>query len=141
MLYGSSDEEIVSVSEDGILTAKKGGEVSITVTSKIGDGQEVRPSAKPGDGLMAEPSAKPSDGQTAKPKTSSASKPKPKSKYYSAATVRKVQKKLNRLGYKCSKADGSFGTKTKSAETAIYKIGAGNGRRKRSLFLWQDFGT
>ncbi len=52
---------------------------------------------------------------SSKPKTSSASKPKPKSKYYSAATVRKVQKKLNKLGYKCGKADGSFGTKTKSA--------------------------
>lgn len=50
---------------------------------------------------------------SAKPKTGSAAKPKPK--YYSAATVKKIQKKLNKLGYKCGKADGSFGAKTKSA--------------------------
>lgn len=50
-----------------------------------------------------------------KPKATDASKAKPKSKYYSEATVKKVQKKLNKLGYKCGKADGSFGTKTKSA--------------------------
>lgn len=37
------------------------------------------------------------------------------SKYYKASTVKKVQKKLNKLGYKCGKADGSYGTKTKRA--------------------------
>ncbi len=38
-----------------------------------------------------------------------------KSKYYKTATVKKVQNKLNRLGYKCGRADGSYGSKTKSA--------------------------
>ena len=37
------------------------------------------------------------------------------SKYYKASTVRKVQKKLNKLGYKCGKVDGSYGKKTKIA--------------------------
>ena len=37
------------------------------------------------------------------------------SKYYNASTVKKVQKKLNKLGYKCGKADGHCGSKTKSA--------------------------
>lgn len=32
---------------------------------------------------------------------------------YKASTVRKVQKKLNKLGYKCGKVDGSYGKKTK----------------------------
>ena len=50
---------------------------------------------------------------SAKPKTGSAAKPK--SQYYSAATVKKIQKKLNKLGDKSGKADGSFRAKTKSA--------------------------
>lgn len=37
------------------------------------------------------------------------------SKYYKASTVRKVQKKLNKLGYKCGKVDGSYGKKTRIA--------------------------
>lgn len=37
------------------------------------------------------------------------------SKYYWASTVKKVQKKLNKLGYKCGKADGVYGKKTKKA--------------------------
>lgn len=37
------------------------------------------------------------------------------SKYYNVSTVRKVQRKLNKLGYKCGKADGHCGSKTKSA--------------------------
>lgn len=37
------------------------------------------------------------------------------SKYYRASTVRKVQKKLNKLGFKCGKVDGSYGAKTKKA--------------------------
>lgn len=36
------------------------------------------------------------------------------SKYYLSSTVKKVQKKLNKLGYKCGKADGVFGKKTKN---------------------------
>lgn len=37
------------------------------------------------------------------------------SKYYWSSTVKKVQTKLNKLGYKCGKADGIYGTKTKKA--------------------------
>ena len=37
------------------------------------------------------------------------------SKYYKTSTIVKVQKKLNKLGYKCGKADGSYGAKTKGA--------------------------
>lgn len=37
------------------------------------------------------------------------------SKYYSASTIRKVQRKLNKLGYKCGRADGHCGAKTKRA--------------------------
>ncbi len=37
------------------------------------------------------------------------------SKYYQSSTVKKVQKKLNKLGYKCGTADGIYGTKTKNA--------------------------
>lgn len=37
------------------------------------------------------------------------------SKYYRKSTVKKVQRKLNKLGYKCGKADGSYGKKTKKA--------------------------
>lgn len=37
------------------------------------------------------------------------------SKYYQTSTVKKVQNKLNKLGYKCGKADGIYGAKTKSA--------------------------
>lgn len=37
------------------------------------------------------------------------------SKYYKVSTVRKVQKKLNKLGFKCGKADGHYGKKTKIA--------------------------
>lgn len=37
------------------------------------------------------------------------------SKYYRSTTVKKVQTKLNKLGYKCGTPDGIYGTKTKSA--------------------------
>ena len=37
------------------------------------------------------------------------------SKYYQTSTIVKVQKKLNKLGYKCGKADGVYGTKTKNS--------------------------
>ncbi len=37
------------------------------------------------------------------------------SKYYQTATVKKVQKKLKKLGYSCGKVDGSYGKKTKKA--------------------------
>lgn len=40
---------------------------------------------------------------------------KKKSKYYQSSTVKKVQNKLNKLGYNCGKADGSYGAKTKKA--------------------------
>ena len=48
---------------------------------------------------------------------SAAAKPaaQKQSKYYKTSTVKKVQNKLNHLGYKCGKADGSYGSKTKSA--------------------------
>lgn len=42
-------------------------------------------------------------------------KTKKRSKYYRHSTVKKVQNKLNKLGYKCGKADGSCGAKTKQA--------------------------
>lgn len=45
--------------------------------------------------------------------TTSHKRTKKVSKYYKASTVRKVQKKLNKLGYKCGKVDGSYGKKTK----------------------------
>ncbi|MCI9078720.1 MAG: hypothetical protein HFH68_07325 [Lachnospiraceae bacterium] len=35
--------------------------------------------------------------------------------YYQAATVKKVQVKLNKSGYKCGKANGIYNTKTKKA--------------------------
>lgn len=35
--------------------------------------------------------------------------------YYQAATVKKVQAKLNKAGYKCGKANGIYNTKTKKA--------------------------
>jgi len=35
--------------------------------------------------------------------------------YYKANTVKKVQNKLNRLGYTCGSADGVYGTQTKVA--------------------------
>lgn len=47
--------------------------------------------------------------------TSSSSSTKKQSKYYNISTVKKVQKKLNKLGYKCGKADGHCGSKTKAA--------------------------
>lgn len=37
------------------------------------------------------------------------------SKYYKAATVKKVQNRLNKLGYKCGTPNGICGTKTKNA--------------------------
>jgi hypothetical protein len=37
------------------------------------------------------------------------------SKYYTYSTIKKVQTKLNNLGYKCGTADGVYGTKTKKA--------------------------
>ena len=45
----------------------------------------------------------------------SSSTTKKVSKYYCVATVKKVQKKLNKLGYRCGKADGYYGAKTKRA--------------------------
>lgn len=45
----------------------------------------------------------------------SSSNKKKQSKYYNVSTVKKVQKKLNKLGYKCGKTDGHCGSKTKSA--------------------------
>lgn len=48
-------------------------------------------------------------------KAKSSSGTQKKSKYYSVSTVKKVQKKLNKLGYKCGKADGHCGSKTKAA--------------------------
>ncbi|MDE6615956.1 MAG: peptidoglycan-binding protein [Lachnospiraceae bacterium] len=47
--------------------------------------------------------------------TASLSPVKKVSKYYKSSTVKKVQKKLNKLGYKCGTADGIYGTKTKNA--------------------------
>lgn len=51
------------------------------------------------------------------PYSSVAAKPvaKKQSRFYKTSTVKKVQNKLNRLGCKCGKADGSYGSKTKSA--------------------------
>lgn len=46
---------------------------------------------------------------------SSSSSSKKTSKYYNVSTVKKVQNKLNKLGYKCGTADGHCGSKTKSA--------------------------
>lgn len=40
---------------------------------------------------------------------------KSSSKYYSASTIRKVQRRLNKLGYKCGRADGHCGARTKRA--------------------------
>lgn len=37
------------------------------------------------------------------------------SKYYNVSTVKRVQTKLNKLGYKCGKADGYCGAKTRTA--------------------------
>lgn len=37
------------------------------------------------------------------------------SKYYTNSIVKKVQKKLNKLGYDCGAEDGIYGTKTKNA--------------------------
>lgn len=45
----------------------------------------------------------------------SSSDTKNTSKCYSVSTVKKVQKKLNKLGYECGKADGHCGAKTKAA--------------------------
>ena len=45
----------------------------------------------------------------------SSSSTKKTSKYYRSSTVKKVQRKLNKLGYNCGKADGAYGTKTKKA--------------------------
>lgn len=47
--------------------------------------------------------------------SSSVKKSSKTSKYYKTSVVKKVQKKLNKMGYKCGKADGKFGTKTKKA--------------------------
>lgn len=37
------------------------------------------------------------------------------SKYYNTSTIRKVQRRLNKLGYQCGRADGHCGLKTKRA--------------------------
>lgn len=47
--------------------------------------------------------------------SSSSSYTKKTGKYYQPSIVKKVQKKLNKLGYNCGKADGIYGTKTKNA--------------------------
>ncbi len=47
--------------------------------------------------------------------SSSSSYTKKTGKYYQSSVVKKVQKKLNKLGYDCGKADGIYGTKTKNA--------------------------
>ncbi len=47
--------------------------------------------------------------------SSSSSYTKKTGKYYQSSIVKKVQKKLNKLGYNCGKADGIYGTKTKNA--------------------------
>ena len=52
---------------------------------------------------------------SAKTSSSSSSYTKKFSKYYQSSVVKKVQKKLNKLGYKCGKEDGIYGTKTKNA--------------------------
>lgn len=48
-------------------------------------------------------------------KAKSSSSSRKTSKYYNTSTVKKVQKKLKKLGYKCGAADGHCGSKTKAA--------------------------
>lgn len=47
--------------------------------------------------------------------TNSNTSEKKVSKYYKTSTVKKVQTKLNKLGYSCGTADGHCGKKTKKA--------------------------
>lgn len=47
--------------------------------------------------------------------TKSSTSGKKVSKYYKTSTVKKVQTKLNKLGYSCGNADGHCGEKTKKA--------------------------
>lgn len=47
--------------------------------------------------------------------SSSSTTGKKTSKYYASSIVKKVQKKLNKLGYDCGVEDGIYGTKTKNA--------------------------
>lgn len=55
------------------------------------------------------------DGGSSSGSSSSTTTTKKTSKYYQSSVVKKVQNKLNKLGYKCGKADGIYGAKTKSA--------------------------
>lgn len=68
-------------------------------------------------------------------KTTSSSYNKKVSKYYQSSIVKKVQKKLNKLGYDCGKADGIYGTKTKNAiEDFQYDEGMSiDGKIKKTL--------
>lgn len=47
--------------------------------------------------------------------TSSSSGTKKQSKYYRSSTVKLVQTKLNKLGFKCGKEDGHCGSQTRNA--------------------------
>lgn len=47
--------------------------------------------------------------------TKSSTSEKKVSKYYKASTVKKVQTKLNKLGYSCGSPDGHCGDKTRNA--------------------------
>lgn len=71
------------------------------------------------------------------PYSSATAKPaaQKQSKYYKTSTVKKVQNKLNRLGYKCGKADGFYGSKTKTAIRKFQKKKGNNHKRKDK----QDF--
>lgn len=54
---------------------------------------------------------------------------------YRASTVKKVQKKLNKLGYNCGSADGVYGTRTKNCIKKFQKKKnmAVNGKITQSL--------
>ena len=54
-------------------------------------------------------------GSSSGSNSSSTTTTKKTSKYYQTSVVKKVQNKLNKLGYDCGKADGIYGEKTKNA--------------------------
>jgi len=56
-----------------------------------------------------------SSSASSSPSSSTKKTTKTTSKYYWSSTVKKVQKKLNKSGYNCGKADGIYGKKTKKA--------------------------